>query len=203
MGTSTTVNQFTGKLERLAKEMNDPTGALNVVGLQAKNIFLASAASAGAAGKTVSGKRKPIGARYDLKGKRTKGLGQGQMIVTYTGPAHLLNNPTSRHFIGARRLGSRRRLAGRAARVGATAAFGGSNRGAFGALLAAERTTRSGAVRSNGKAALTIGANLRAYAFHPGTKGKHFFEAAREIVERTAPATFGRAQLTEPLRRIF
>jgi len=203
MGTSSSVDQLTGKLNKLAKDMNDPTAALNVVGLEAKNIFLASAASAGAAGKTLSGKRKPIGARYDLNNKKSKGLGTGQMIVTYTGPAHLINNPTSRHFIGARRLGSRRRLSGKAARVGATAAFGGSNRGAFGALLAAERTTRGGAVRSNGKAALTIGSDLRAFAFHPGTRGKHFFEAAKAIVEHTAPTTFGKAQLTVPLRRIF
>ena len=50
---------------------------------------------------------------------------------------------------------------------------------------------------------MALAANLRAYAFHPGTAGKHFFQAAKAIVTKTAPETFGKAQLTVPLRRIF
>jgi hypothetical protein len=163
MGTSSSVNELTGKLERLAKDLNDPTAALNATALQAKGIFIASAA--GVIGRKVAGKRKAIGARYDI-GKR--GAGVGQAIVTYTGPAHLVNNPTRDHMIfprGARGTGGRR--------------------------------------RRRGGQALTIGGNVRAWAHHPGTGGKHFFEAAKAIVTKTAPETFGKAQLTVPLRRIF
>jgi len=163
MGVSTSVAELSGKLERLAREMNDPTAALNVTALQAKEIFIASAASV--IGRKVAGKRKAIGARYDI-GKR--GAGVGQAIVMYTGPAHLVNNPTQDHMIfprGVRSAGGRR--------------------------------------RRRGGQALTIGGNVRAWAHHPGTGGKHFFERARAIVIKTAPVTFGRVQLTAPLRKVF
>ena len=84
-----------------------------------------------------------------------------------------------------------------------TLAFGGSAAGMFGALLGATRTTRSGAVRSQGAAALTIGGDLRAYARHPGTRGKGFFQKARVASESKLPEVYGRKQLTEPLRRTF
>jgi hypothetical protein len=160
MGTSSSVGELTGKLERLAKDLNDPTAALNATALQAKGIFIASAA--GVIGRKVAGKRKAIGARYDI-GKR--GAGVGQAIVTYTGPAHLVNNPTRPHRIEPRRArGSRSR---------------------------------------RGSSALVINGSVRAWANHPGTAGKHFFEVAKAIVTKTAPDTFGKAQLTVPLRRIF
>jgi hypothetical protein len=42
-----------------------------------------------------------------------------------------------------------------------------------------------------------------ASAHHPGTKGKHFYEAAKAIVERQAPKTYGKVAMTEPLMRVF
>jgi hypothetical protein len=57
--------------------------------------------------------------------------------------------------------------------------------------------------RSRGRRALTIGGDVRAYANHPGTRGKRFFEAARAICQTVLPRVYGREQLTEPLRRIF
>ena len=204
MGVSSSPRELAAKLDRFGKDLNNVRVPLEATALHVKRLFEASAASAGALGKSPAGKRKMIGARYDFKNRRGGAtLGEGQVIVTYTGPAHLLNNPTRPHFIGARRLGSRRRLSGMSARVGATAAFGGSNVGAFGGLLAAQRTTRSGAVRSNGARALTINGDLRAYAFHPGTKGKGFFQRARAAAERTAPRVYAQKQLTEPLKRNF
>lgn len=200
MGTSTSAAQLAGKLDRYARDMADTRVPLDATALHVKRLFEGSAASAGVLGRTPAGKRKKIGARYDHV---RDAPGRGQVVVAYTGPAHLLNNPTRPHFIGARRLGSRRRLSRISGRVGATAAFGGSNAGAFGSLLGATRTTRSGAVRSTGAAALTIGANLRAYAFHPGTRGKGFFQRARTAAEATAPRVYARKGLTEPLRRNF
>ena len=203
MGVSSSPRELAAKLDRFGKDMGNVRVPLEATALHVKGLFQASAASAGALGKSPAGKRKVIGARYDFKNRKTVGLAAGSVVITYTGPAHLLNNPTAPHFIGARRLGSRRRLSGMSARVGATAAFGGSNRGAFGGLLPAERVTRSGAVRSGGKRALTIGSNLRAYAFHPGTRGKGFFQRAKAAAEATAPRVYARAGLTEPLRRNF
>jgi hypothetical protein len=54
-----------------------------------------------------------------------------------------------------------------------------------------------------GRRALTIGADVRAYANHPGTRGKHFFESARTVCQVVLPQVYGREQLTEPLRRTF
>jgi len=159
MGTSSSVGELTGKLHKLAMDMNDPTAALNATALQAKGIFIASAA--GVIGRKVAG--GTIGARYDI-GKR--GAGVGQAIVKYTGPAHLVNNPTRPHRIEPRRA----------------------------------RGSRS---RRRGSSVLVINGSVRAWANHPGTAGKHFFEKAKVIVTKTAPDTFGKAQLTVPLRRIF
>jgi len=200
MGVSSSPREFAAKLDRFGRELNNVHIPLEATALHVKQIFEASAASSGALGRSLKGKRKVIGARYDMRAKKAA---EGQVIITYTGPAHLLNNPTKPHFIGARRLGSRRRLSGLSAGVGAVSAFGGSNRGVFGGLLPAERVTRSGAVRSGGKQALTIGGNLRAYAFHPGTRGKDFFSRAKAIAQRTAPHVYAQKQLTEPLRRVF
>jgi hypothetical protein len=50
---------------------------------------------------------------------------------------------------------------------------------------------------------LTIEGNVRASANHPGTSGKRFFEAARAIAENELPKVYMKAQVTEPLRRIF
>lgn len=192
MGTSTSVGQFIGKLNQYSQQLATNRGPLEATGMAGKKIFEAHAAQAGVLGSSVAGKRKAIGVRYDLKNRRSN-VADGSLVITYTGPAHLVNNPTQRHFIGAKRLGTRTGLRGRSKRVGATAAFGGSNRGAFGQL----RNVR------NAKQALTIGGNLRAYAFHPGTSGKGF--AQRAIVEcRTVlPGVLARKLVTEPLKQIF
>jgi hypothetical protein len=206
MGVSTSAGQLAAKFEGLAKDIGNVRLPLEATALHTKKLMESSAASAGALGRTPAGRRKPIGVRYDFKG-RGNTLGVGQVIVTYTGPAHLLNNPTRPHVIAAKRLrlGRSRTASGRrrAERLGATLAFGGSTSGFFGALGPAQTTTRSGAVRSGGKRALTIGANLRAYAFHPGTAGKGFFQKARTAAVASAPRVYAKAGLTAPLKRNF
>lgn len=99
MGTSSTARELAGKLEGLARDMADTRTPLGATALHVKRLFETSASSAGVLGKKVAGKRKSIGARYDL-------TGQGQTasaVVTYTGPAHLVNNPTRPHRIEPRR----------------------------------------------------------------------------------------------------
>lgn len=202
MGVSTSGAQLAGKIDRFARDLSNPAVPLAATAMVGKRVFETSAAASGVLGSTMAGKRRAIGVRYDI-GRASRKAGSAVAVITYTGPAHLVNNPTAPHFIGARRLGSRRRLRGMSGRVGATAAFGGSNRGAFGGLLAAQRVTRSGAVRSGGKQALTIGSDLRAYAFHPGTSGKGFYQRARGVAVKTLPQVYARKGLTEPLRKAF
>ena len=161
MGTSTSAAQFGNKINALAKELTQHKGAANRVGLAGKQIFLG--AGAGAVGRKPAGKRKIIGARYDIvKDDADHTL----VVVTYTGPAHLVNNPTKPHRIEPRR-------------------------------------PRGSRTRRRGRQALTIGGNLRAGADHPGTKGKDFYKRARAECVKALPAIYGRAQLTEPLRRVF
>lgn len=51
--------------------------------------------------------------------------------------------------------------------------------------------------------ALTIGPNVRAWANHPGTSGKGFFQTAKVAAVATAPRVYAAAGLTAPLRRNF
>lgn len=162
-----------------------------------KVLFLSSAG--GVIGTVPSGKRKPIGARYDL-GKRSA-PGKGSVVVTYTGPAHLVNNPTRQHFITARRQASRTRSRRLAAGVGAVTAFGGSAQGMFGAL--GKQSMSRGGARRGGARSLTIGPNHRAYAFHPGTKGKGFAQKAKVAVAKSAPQVYRRTALVSPLKEVF
>jgi hypothetical protein len=49
------------------------------------------------------------------------------------------------------------------------------------------RGAGTGRRRRAGKRALTIGSNVRASANHPGTHGKHFWEAAEGVMRRKLP----------------
>lgn len=189
------------KLNRAGEALTSNRPALERTALTAKSIFQGSAASAGVLGRKPSGTRKAINARYDFKSAKQDLV--DEVVVFYTGPAHLVNNPTKPHYIVAKHLAASRGAGQERARLaGAASAFGGSARGAFGALQAT-RTTRRGTRARAGKRALTIDSNLRAYAAHPGTKGKHFFEKARAATTRVAPRIFQREGIREPLRRVF
>lgn len=194
MGTSTSGAQLGAKFMRLAEGLADTTIPLNATGLAGKKIFESAAASKGALGVRPAGKRKAINARYDLM---KSAPGGGAVVIAYIGPAHLLNNPTAQHFIGASAFGSRQTLAGAAAGIGAVTAFGGTGRGMLTGLKGARRR------RKSGKRALTIGADLRAYAFHPGTPGKQFFQFARKTSASKLPSIYARTGLTGPLKKAF
>lgn len=197
MGTSTSAAQLARKFDRMAQAVGDTRKPLEAAGKAGKVLFLASAGPV--VGTVPTGKRKPIGARYDL-GKRTS-KGHGEVVVTYTGPAHLVNNPTREHFISARRQASRTRSRKLAAGVGAVTAFGGTAAGMFG-TLGKQSMSRGGALRG-GARSLTIGGDHAAYAFHPGTKGKGFAQKAKAAVRQTSPQVYRRAALTSPLKEVF
>ena len=178
MGTSTSAAQLATKFTRLAVGLADNKPALIKTGMAGKDIY-AQARKRKVSGSTPISKK--VKERFDLR--------PGEVIIRYTGPAHLLNNPTAPHFIASKKLGgSRRSRSARASRIGAMAAFGGSNRGAFG---------------GKGRGALTINGSLRAYAFHPGTKGLKFHDDAKREAYRKLPDVYRKAGLTEPLRKAF
>jgi hypothetical protein len=109
MGVSTSAGQLAAKFEGLARDMANPRVPLNVTALHVKRLFESSAAGAGVLGHRVA--RGKIGVRYDIKGNGPRAVA----LVRYTGPAHLVNNPTKPHRIEPRiRPGSRRRRGARA-----------------------------------------------------------------------------------------
>lgn len=58
--------------------------------------------------------------------------------------------------------------------------------------------------RGRGRRALTFNGVLRAYVLdHPGTTGKRFFQAAKAVASRELPKVYMKAQVTDPLRRLF
>jgi len=146
------------------------------------------------AGNGVLGKSGKIGrgkgtwgVTYGVNGKKRDTL---QARVSWFGPVHLVFFPTKPHFMGAKRTNGENVGKYRSAAWGGiegrvkrgrelNAAFGGSSvKGAMGSYRSAGRTITRGKNKgkfiSHGARALNIGstgANLRPYAFHPGTAG--------------------------------
>lgn len=192
MGTSTSTRQFAAKFVKAAHAMDDPKPALIAGAETAKQIFRVAAGDS--LGAMLTGKRKPVGVKDDF-------VRNDMVVVTYTGPAHLLNNPTREHFITARRQASRSRAKGLVAGVGAVTAFGGSARGMFG-TLGKQSLSRAGNQRG-GARSLTIGGEHATYAFHPGTRGKDFFVKAKVLSIKAVPRVVQQKHVTQPLRAIF
>lgn len=65
------------------------------------------------------------------------------------------------------------------------------------------RRPRGSRSRRRGRQALTINGELRAGANHPGTKGKPVFKVAKHRCVQVLPGIYGRAQITEPMRKAF
>lgn len=118
----------------------------------------------------------------------TVGIERVTTMLRWQGPVHLVEGDTAPHVIAARRLatraGARRRL------LGSRAEFGGSVRGAFGAGRSVKR----------GKRALTIGPNVRAFAFHPGTRGRRFWARNKASAHRITTTVYKQAALPAVLR---
>lgn len=173
--------------------------AVENAALFAKEEFIKGGVAAGLTpgGNLPRASKARWGARYDIKGFKNP-----TALVRYVGPVHWAFKGTERHFIAARQLGNFRqgrrtkvvhgkkvKVRTRSARamrleaqVGANAAFGGTNRGVFGSLRSVK----------NGKRALTIpGAGTpKAYAFHPGHRGRNAWPIVQNRIRLGAPKVF-------------
>lgn len=149
MGVSTSADELAGKLIQGSRAVQFGTVAgVAEAAITGKIIFLANLPN-----RTMSNVPAKLGARFDIKG-----IGHPTALVRYTGPAHLLNNPTGAHTINPR---------------GRTRTAGGRKRG--------------------GAKALKFGqGQFAAYARHPGTSGKGFFQRAVPQVYAAAPKAIHR-----------
>lgn len=178
--TSRSAAELAGKFYTLARTVPDANRAgVENAALFAKEEFIKGGVAAGLrkGGSLPSSSGARWGARYDLKG-----VANPSALIRYVGPVHWAFKGTKPHLITARRLTTRRGARSRTARIGAMAAFGGSNRGVFGSMRNVKR----------GKRALTIpgAATPKAYAFHPGSTGKNAWPIVRNRVRAGAPKVF-------------
>jgi hypothetical protein len=176
----------------------------NAVGMEVKTSWISIIGAGGLRPDAKVAKRKwSVG--YDVKGKVKPATN-----IRIKGPLHLWFGDTVPHIIGAGRLGSKgtqyrkskdsigksRRvsggIAGKQQRIGANKAFGGSNRGVFGKMLA--ETTKKGSIRAGRRALVIPGADgPKAYAFHPGTKDHMpVWLACKKSAQEIAPAGYNK-----------
>lgn len=184
--TSRSSAELAGKFYKLASTIPAANrDAVENAALFAKEEFIKGGVAAGlkAGGNLPSHSKARWGARYDIKGFKNP-----TALVRYVGPVHWAFGGTKQHIIVARHLASRTAARAKQDRIGAMAAFGGSNRGVFGAL---KTHTRRGKMRA-GKRALTIpGAGTpKAYAFHPGHRGRNAWPIVQNRIRLGAPKVF-------------
>lgn len=183
MGKSSSIPAFLGKIDEASRAIASNRPAIQATAQHAKLVFIGSAAASGVGrGVGRSPVSKKVSARYDLRG----GEQDASALVRYTGPAHLLNNPTKPHVIRSRKFAGTRGTGARARRgAGLLALFG----------VDASAQGRGGIV--------IPGVGVRRYAMHPGTKGLHFAQHAKNRCERECPKVYQRAGLKAPLKAVF
>lgn len=161
MGTSVNVAQFAGKLQAGGVALKGATTAsVAQAALAGKMIFLANMGTTRLRNVGKGGAR--VGARFDIKGGANP-----TALLRYTGPAHLINNPTGAHIIEPR-----------------------------------GRTRTAGGRKRKGAQSLTIGSGHAAYAHHPGTSGKQFYQRSVPQVAAAAVIAMRRSTSTA-LRKVF
>lgn len=200
MSNESAVKSVTDRLDKLVVEVkNYQRSQLRAAAEQAKRALQTAPGAP-------RGRMRGVGVRGAAVGVRYKYLGKDKVVVRWYGPAHLVDRPTEAHWIVAARLGERSSRASRqsaASAAGSLRAFGGTGRGRFGGLAALSRTTRSGrTVTARGKQALTIRGDLRAYAAHPGTKGKGFFRRGKQRAEQEIPIA-ARREFQKSVGRVY
>lgn len=159
---------------RAAQKAGVQKSALEVTNTVRAEIRKVAGADMRLSGASRSGKGAKVGARFDIKG-----VANPTALVRANGPIQLVERDTRPHVILARsRFVSR-----------------GGVRVRRGRRSAAGRRLR-------GKAALTIGGNLRAWAAHPGTKGQRPFDRG---VDRAAPKTprIFQDEIDQGLRKVW
>lgn len=178
----------------------------NKAGMAVKTAWLGIAQSQAGISPANKIARRKWNVGYDVQGGMN-----ATTLVAFRGPVHLVLGNTKPHIIGAKRLTTRSGFKLRSATLKSNAASGISNAGTFGKLRSATVNTRArsknveafgvkvgkiqtraaGKKAFNGKRALTIGGNLRAYAFHPGTHGDTgVWPAAKAAAIRIGPDTY-------------
>lgn len=142
-----------------------------------------------------------LGARFDVRQVDDRFTSKLQA----SGPWQIVENDTDPHFITAGLLGTEGTTrAGRqraAANAGTIGAFGGSARGVFGGMQSSTYQSRKGGTRTRkGKRAMVIGGNLRAYAAHPGTRGRKPWRRGIDAARPAALRVLQRTEITAVVR---
>jgi hypothetical protein len=166
MGKSSSPDQLAKKLMATADALGSNKAAIERTAFVTKTVFQTALRNEGVTGTTPVSRR--VKARYDVKGTQN-----ASAIVRYTGPAHILNNPTRSHGIVSRKSGGSRR----------------------------SRSRRESGVGTRG--AILVNGQPKAYARHPGTRGLGFFQRAKATSVKVVPHEYRKAGIQEPLRRIF
>jgi hypothetical protein len=166
VGKSNSAAELAKKLSSAGEALSSNKPAVEKAAQVTKAVFLTSLHQAGVTGTTPVSKR--VKARYDIKGTH-----DASALVRYTGPAHLLNNPSRPHGIVSRKSGGSRRT----------------------------RSRRDSGVGTRG--AILVDGSPKAYARHPGTRGLGFFQRAVPAAAKLAPSAYRKAGVQEPLRRLF
>lgn len=180
---TTSVSQFVGKLHQAADGIaKGRKGAL----LEAAKAGRVQMMHAPGVAATVGGKK------IDVK---VKPVGQDSVLLKWGPPGwvRILNDRTKPHFIGPSGKGRGGSLRKQGSRKGSRRASGM----AIASLL-------GGTVGAGTKGAIGIrNVGPRAWAHHPGTKGKHFVEAGKDDAAPVIVKTLHLRGVTEPLREVF
>lgn len=171
--------QFAAKCHRMATTI--PRGQQRANEQAARAIKAAWFAASGLSqGSMVAGRKVAIR-------DSTVGTAKVTTLISWVGPVHLVEGPTKAHVIAAKGLTTRG--GARSKLLGSRASFGGSARGSF-----------AGSSARKGKRGLKIGPNVRAYAFHPGTKGRGFWERNKADAYRIGPLIYKQSAIPSMLR---
>lgn len=117
------------------------------------------------------------------RGTYIRNQGASELAVGYASPAHLVNNTNRAHIIGARKLGTRKRISKQVL----------STSGPVGLTVS---DTRKGAT------VLYFNGIFARYVHHPGSKGKQFYEHAKPIAQKEGGVVF-QSTIHRSLARIF
>lgn len=169
MGVSRSPAELAAKFNRLTTIVPDATrDGVHSGAAATKKIIVTTAASRGVLPSSkIAGGKWSVG--YDVRGRLNP-----TALVRIRGSFHLVESDTKLHIIAAKRLATR---SAQRARLGEIALSGG------GVKFGRYRSLRSG----GGKRALLVNGSPRAYAVHPGTKGKHIFRDSVKRAERAVP----------------
>lgn len=178
MGISRDVTTFTKKLQSAGKvigEQGDRKSLLPVARTVQATLDVSAATAGLRKGSRIAGK--------PWRGTYIRNQGTNELAVGYSSPAHLVNNTNRSHIIGARKLGTKKRISKQVL----------SAQGPVGLVLS---DTRQGAK------ALHWPGHFARYVHHPGSRGKRFYERAKPVAQKEGGAVF-QSTVHRALARVF